>query len=152
MMITKFDWAEFTVLSVPREKITFSPFSIGSTGTQFIHVSYGNDKNDADLHLPSNESLKEILASRIDLQFCLLQSICGQSTASIFIDSHMSKSNLFQTVLPFSFCYRFVRFEQHNGILWGIVASGLNTNARKIFISVFRSKQLNPFISICASR
>ena len=133
MMITESDWDEFSALPVlpPANEITFLPFSIGS---HLICGPYCNDKRDEDLFLPSDDSLKEIAANRIDLQFCLLQSICGQSAANIYIDSHISKSDLFRTVLPFSYCYHFVQLEQRNGILFGIVASGLNTNAKDIFI------------------
>lgn len=150
MMITEFDWDEFSALPVlpPPNEITFLPFSIGS---QLICEPYGNDKRDEDLNLPSDNSLREITANRIDLQFCLLQSICGQSAANIYI-SRISKSDLFRTVLPFSYCYHFVQLEQRSGILFGIAASGLNTNAREIFLSLFKSRQLNPFISFCAER
>ena len=149
MMIAEFDWDEFSALPVlpPPNEITFLPFSIGS---HLICGPYGNVKRDESLSLPSDDLLKEIAANRIDLQFCLLQSICGQSAANIYIDSRISKSDLFRTVLPFSYCYHFVQLEQRNGILYGIAASGLNPNAREIFISLFKSRQLNPFVSFCA--
>ena len=149
MMIAEFDWDEFSALPVlpPPNEITFLPFSIGS---HLICGPYGNVKRDESLSLPSDDLLKEIAANRIDLQFCLLQSICGQSAANIYIDSRISKSDLFRTVLPFSYCYHFVQFEQRNGILYGIAASGLNPNAREIFISLFKLRQLNPFVSFCA--
>lgn len=150
-MITEFDWNEFSALPVlpPPNEITFLPFSIGS---HLICELYGNDKRDESLSLPPDDSLKEITANRIDLQFCLLQSICGQSAANIYLDSRMSKSDLFRTVLPFSYCYHFVQLEQRNGILFGIAASGLNTSAREIFLSLFKLRQLNPFIAFCAER
>lgn len=150
MTITDFGWDEFSAMQVwpIPDKIDFH-ICFRSSLSRSINEILGGESMNRDIS-SFDAPLEETIRNSLLLQFAFLQSVHGSTAVKVFLPGTISKSDLFVQTAQIFFCYEHVRFILRNGVLYGILASGVKEKARDTFGSLLESGRLNPFLSFCA--